>query len=118
MSSEEEKIAFPTGHGIQICFCAGDGKALPVFPLEAHDPICLVWDWAAANGKITPQQHLAKLEEAATGLGLTAEDFAEAAGGREPPTFALFRDAPSPCCYKAPAGFMVHVKPGCRCRSA
>ena len=124
-----------SGNGIQICFCAGNGNALPVFPLEAHDSFCLVWDWAAANGKITPQQHLAKLGEATTGLGITREELDREMAGLDsaPPGFipgvgpvsglamrmlsgfkGFRRPTGESKCYRASAG-MVHVKPGCRC---
>ena len=62
------------GHAIQICFCAENSEALPVEPLAAHESFCLVWDWAMAHEKITPSQFLAKLEDAAAELGLTAEE--------------------------------------------
>ena len=62
------------GHGIQICFCAGNSQALPVEPLDAHDSFCLVWDWAMARGMITPSQFLAKLGDATAELGFTPEE--------------------------------------------
>jgi hypothetical protein len=86
-----------SGHGIQICFCAGGGNALPVFPLEAHDSLCLVWDWAAANGKITPQQHLAKLEGAVTELGITQEELDREEHGMSEKADALERFLAEDC---------------------
>ena len=122
-------------NGIQICFCAGNGKSLPSFPLEAHESFCLVWDWTAANGKITPQQHLAKLEEATAGLGITQDELDREMADLDsaPPGFVpglgpvsglamrMFSDfkgfrqpGSDSKCYRASAG-MVHVKPECRC---
>lgn len=119
--------------GIQVCFCGPDSTALPAEPLDAHDHFCLIWDWAMANRKISPQERLAQLEGTQRDLGITDEEIAaEEVNYR---TFWPFREAvghmlgaspvsplyrrPEPLqvkeCYRARAGFMVHVKPGCRC---
>jgi hypothetical protein len=53
-----------TEHGIQLCFCGPGSTALPVEPLGQHKDICLIWDWAAASGKISPQELLVKIGRA------------------------------------------------------
>lgn len=133
-----------------MCFCGPGSTALPAEPLEAHDNFCLLWDWAMACGKITPQEMLARLGDAQKSLGLTDEEVALEAAGLRPPmplrnTFPRWQPGtaprhmhhrnsstsrcsycglllyPSPWqsggggCYRAPAGFMVHVRPGCEC---
>jgi hypothetical protein len=113
--------------GIQVCFCGPGSSALPAEPLDVHDHFCLIWDWAMAHGKITPQQRLGQLGESSRDLGISEEElareeaslrafwpFREAAGKLI--AGALYRKpAPLGSCYRAAAGFMVHVKPGCRC---
>ena len=56
--------------GIQICFCGTDNKSLPIEPLDAHWSGCLLWDWAAANGRITPRELIAKITQTCDDLGL------------------------------------------------
>jgi hypothetical protein len=116
---------------IQVCFCGPGSSALPAEPLDAHDHICLIWDWAMAHRKITPQQRLEQLGESSRDLGLTEEELAREEASLR--TFWPFREAagnpiaPTPLrsvfprwhsgkvCYSLPSGNMVHVKPGCRC---
>src|SRR5260370_1087744 len=53
--SEEEAVRFEPSacvKGVQ-CFCGDNATALPIEPLEAHGSNCLVWDWVAANGRIS-----------------------------------------------------------------
>lgn len=113
--------------GIQVCFCGPDSTALPAEPLGAHDHFCLIWDWAMAHRKISPRERLAQLEGTQRELGISDEEMVaeEATMHRMDncPIFPLYRPhripyrkpAPMGECYRASAGFMVHVKPGCRC---
>ncbi len=63
--------------GIQMCFCGPDCTALPVEPLAAHQSICLIWDWAAAHGRITPAALLEKIMGATEELGIREEELRE-----------------------------------------
>ncbi len=65
-------------HAIQVCFCGEGSMALPAEPLDAHGNGCLIWDWAMAKGKITPQQMLGKLAAYCGELGLSAEELEDA----------------------------------------
>jgi hypothetical protein len=40
----------------QLCFCGPEATALPDEPLAKHQLGCLAWDYAMAQGKITPKK--------------------------------------------------------------
>ena len=63
---------------IQVCFCGEGSMALPVEPLDAHNNGCLIWDWAAATGRIPPSVLLGKLEAYCGELGITPEELEQA----------------------------------------
>lgn len=54
---------------LQLCFCGEAHTALPVEPLNDHNPGCLVWDWALANKKITPKGRMLQLDHHGKTIG-------------------------------------------------
>lgn len=54
---------------VQVCFCGPDSAGLPDEPLTDHSLGCLIWDWALAVKKITPEQRLEQVKEYDRQLG-------------------------------------------------
>ncbi len=122
----------PAVTGIQVCFCDLNGR--PYDDWDAHDNICLMLDWAAANGKISPLEYLRRVEAATEDLGITREEMDREAGRYTvqdavdamiadylPPYSPLTGRRPArayslpPACYRSEYGFLVHIRGACHC---
>jgi len=77
--------------GIRACFC--DLRGRPGDDWDAHEGFCLMLDWAAAHGKITPAYFQARVEGSITDLGLTEEELASPDPSQMPqyPAWTPFR---------------------------
>jgi hypothetical protein len=67
---------------LQLCFCGEGHTALPVEPLNVHNPGCLVWDWALTQKKITAKGRMLQLDHHAKTIGDPGGETEADSGGR------------------------------------
>jgi hypothetical protein len=54
---------------LQLCFCGDKATPLALEPLNAHNPGCLVWDWALANRKHSARARMLQLDHYGKTIG-------------------------------------------------